>query len=93
LAGGQIVRSRVAITKSNEPRLGQANEESSFGRCNRPGTSLEGALALKSGHQHYYGFRRGAVNYFTHSDDLWDEDVKVDQAGYLTDLLGAAPST
>ena len=23
-----------------------------------------------------------------HSDDLWDEDVKVHEVGYLTDLLG-----
>lgn len=44
---------------------------------------------LKSGYDHFYGFRGGAVDYFTHSDDLWEEDVKVQQAGYLTDLLGA----
>ncbi len=43
---------------------------------------------FKSGYDHFYGFRRGAVDYFTHSDDLWDEDVKVHQVGYLTDLLG-----
>lgn len=44
---------------------------------------------LKSGYDHFYGFRRGAVDYFTHSDDLWDEDVKVHEVGYLTDLLGS----
>ncbi|UWZ86922.1 sulfatase family protein [Occallatibacter riparius] len=43
---------------------------------------------LRSGYEHFYGFRGGAVDYFTHSDDLWDEDVKVQQAGYLTHLLG-----
>jgi arylsulfatase A-like enzyme len=44
---------------------------------------------LKSGYDHFYGFRDGAVDYFTHSNDLWDEDVKVNQVGYLTDLLGS----
>jgi arylsulfatase A-like enzyme len=44
---------------------------------------------LKSGYDHFYGIREGAADYFTHSDDLWNEDVKVDQAGYLTDLLGS----
>src|SRR5229473_689301 len=51
---------------------------------------------LKSGYDHFFGFRSGAVDYFTHkagpantdTDDLWDGDVKVHQTGYLTDLLG-----
>ncbi len=48
---------------------------------------------LKSGYDHFYGFRGGAVDYFSHAnqgakDDLWDDDVPVHQAGYLTDLLG-----
>jgi arylsulfatase A-like enzyme len=47
---------------------------------------------LKSGYDHFYGFRGGSVDYFSHSvgqnDDLWDDDVPVHQAGYLTDLLG-----
>jgi arylsulfatase A-like enzyme len=51
---------------------------------------------LKSGYDHFWGFRSGGVDYFTHksgrantdTDDLWDGDVKVHQAGYLTDLLG-----
>jgi arylsulfatase A-like enzyme len=43
---------------------------------------------LQSGYDHFYGFRGGAVDYFTHSNDLWDEDVKIQQIGYLTDLLG-----
>ncbi|HEV2576131.1 MAG TPA: sulfatase-like hydrolase/transferase [Acidobacteriaceae bacterium] len=43
---------------------------------------------LKSGYDHFYGIRKGAADYYTHSNDLWDEDVRVDQVGYLTDLLG-----
>jgi len=48
---------------------------------------------LQSGYDHFYGFRGGAVDYFSHAfgkeDDFWDDDVPVHQAGYLTDLLGA----
>ena len=51
---------------------------------------------LKSGYDHFWGFRGGAVDYFTHksgaagtdTDDLWDGDAKIHQVGYLTDLLG-----
>lgn len=51
---------------------------------------------LKSGYDHFWGFRGGALDYFTHKSgpadtdtgDLWDGDAKVEQAGYLTDLLG-----
>ena len=51
---------------------------------------------LKSGYDHFWGFRGGALDYFTHkygiadsdTDDLWDGDAKIHQAGYLTDLLG-----
>jgi arylsulfatase A-like enzyme len=48
---------------------------------------------LQSGYDHFYGFRGGAVDYYSHAagdhkEDLWDEDVLVHQAGYLTDLLG-----
>jgi arylsulfatase A-like enzyme len=50
---------------------------------------------LRSGYDHFWGFRGGALDYFTHksggpntdTDDLWDDDVKVHQNGYLTDLL------
>src|SRR6266436_6466944 len=49
---------------------------------------------LKSGYDHFYGFRGAAVDYYAHSDatqkdDLWDEDVSIHQVGYLTDLLGS----
>jgi arylsulfatase A-like enzyme len=51
---------------------------------------------LKSGYDRFYGFRGGALDYYTHkfgppdtdTEDLWDGDVKVHQFGYLTDLLG-----
>src|SRR5204862_778358 len=40
---------------------------------------------LKSGYDHFWGFRGGALDYFTHkaglpntdTDDLWDDDAKV----------------
>jgi len=47
---------------------------------------------LQSGYDHFYGFRGGAVDYYTHDNrthDLWDEDVQVNETGYLTDLLGS----
>ena len=51
---------------------------------------------LQSGYDHFYGFRGGALDYFTHkyggpqsdTEDLWDGDAKVHEAGYLTELLG-----
>jgi arylsulfatase A-like enzyme len=49
---------------------------------------------LKSGYDHFYGFRGGAVDYYAHTgtdqkDDLWDDDVPVHQMGYLTEMLGS----
>ena len=47
---------------------------------------------LKSGYDHFYGFRGGAVDYFRHGsggrEDFWDDDVALHQVGYLTQLLG-----
>ena len=51
---------------------------------------------LKSGYDHFWGFRGGALDYYTHKpgvgpnvpEDLWDGDARVHQVGYLTDLLG-----
>jgi arylsulfatase A-like enzyme len=48
---------------------------------------------LKSGYDHFFGFRGGAVDYYSHIDtrqkhDLWDGDVEVDKVGYFTELLG-----
>src|SRR5207237_9787581 len=47
----------------------------------------------QSGYDHFYGFRSGALDYYTHigtdhADDFWDDDVAIHQVGYLTDLLG-----
>jgi arylsulfatase A-like enzyme len=44
---------------------------------------------LQSGYDHFYGFRRGASDYYMHANDLWDGDVRIHQMGYLTDLLGS----
>jgi arylsulfatase A-like enzyme len=47
---------------------------------------------LQSGYDHFYGFRGGTVDYYTHANqraDLWDDDVQVHQMGYLTDMLGS----
>src|SRR5437762_8548392 len=48
---------------------------------------------LKSGYDHFFGFRGGAVDYYSHNGtdqrpDLWDEDVPIQRSGYLTNLLG-----
>ena len=48
---------------------------------------------LKSGYDHFYGFRGGALDYFSHRatdqrEDFWEDDVPVQSVGYLTDLLG-----
>ena len=47
---------------------------------------------LKSGYDHFYGFRGGGVDYFSHQSggkaDLWDDDTPVVEPGYLTALLG-----
>ncbi|MBV9508039.1 MAG: sulfatase-like hydrolase/transferase [Acidobacteriia bacterium] len=50
---------------------------------------------LKSGYDHFWGFRGGALDYFTHKSgpantdtaDLWEDDAPVEKTGYLTDLL------
>jgi arylsulfatase A-like enzyme len=48
---------------------------------------------LKSGYDHFWGYRGGTLDYFTHTgsnhaEDLWDGDVPVHQTGYMTDLIG-----
>jgi arylsulfatase A-like enzyme len=58
--------------------------------------SLPNFGPLKSGYDHFWGFRGGGVDYFTHksgiantdTEDLWDDDMQIHQAGYLTDLMG-----
>lgn len=51
---------------------------------------------LKSGYDHFWGFRGSSLDYYTHkygpattnTGDLWDEDVRIERNGYLTDLMG-----
>jgi len=55
--------------------------------------SLPDFNPLKSGYDHFFGFRGGALDYYLHQgtdhqDDLWDGDMPVHQAGYMTDLIG-----
>lgn len=46
---------------------------------------------LQSGYDHFWGFRGPGVDYFNHSDpedgDLWDGDQRIEEVGYITDLL------
>jgi len=50
---------------------------------------------LKHGYDRFWGIRGGGVDYFTHAvpsdkgaqPDLWDGDVRIEQSGYLTNLL------
>jgi arylsulfatase A-like enzyme len=49
---------------------------------------------LKSGYDHFYGFRGAAIDYYAHTnsggqEDFWDEDVPLHKVGYSTDLLGS----
>jgi arylsulfatase A-like enzyme len=64
--------------------------------------TLDRFSPLQHGYDHFWGLRGGGVDYFTHdirregvgsappgaTPDLWDGDVKVEEAGYLTDLIG-----
>lgn len=48
---------------------------------------------LLSGYDHFWGFRGGAVDYFSHAaanghTDLWDDDRPTAEPGYLTRMLG-----
>jgi arylsulfatase A-like enzyme len=48
---------------------------------------------LKSGYDHFYGFRTGALDYYLHisnegTPDFWEEDTPVAQEGYSTELFG-----
>ncbi|MCC8292248.1 hypothetical protein, partial [Escherichia fergusonii] len=50
---------------------------------------------LKSGYDEFFGNPGGAVDYFTHKagvgadlpSDLFEGEVRVDKAGYYTDLI------
>lgn len=47
---------------------------------------------IKSGFDDFFGIMSGGVDYFTHRDrpgelDLYEDEVTVDKAGYITDLI------
>ena len=45
---------------------------------------------LQSGYHEFFGIRGGAADYFKHASrgpDLWRDDEKIEQPGYLTDLF------
>jgi arylsulfatase A-like enzyme len=47
---------------------------------------------LKSGYDHFYGYRGGTVDYYLHTGrtgapDFWDDDRQTAQDGYTTDLF------
>jgi arylsulfatase A-like enzyme len=49
-----------------------------------------------SGYDRFFGFHAGVLDYFTHkfgppgsdTEDLWEDETRVREPGYLTDLLG-----
>ncbi|MEO5924485.1 MAG: sulfatase-like hydrolase/transferase [Bryobacteraceae bacterium] len=52
---------------------------------------------LKSGYDHFWGFKDGGLDYFSHklnpaadgvTDGLWDGDARIQEQGYLTELIG-----
>lgn len=47
---------------------------------------------LQSGYDHFWGFRRAGIDYFSHENlgghDLWDDDTEIHRTGYSTDLFG-----
>lgn len=48
---------------------------------------------LKSGYDHFYGYRGGTVDYYLHTGrrgapDFWDEDTPISEEGYSTELFG-----
>lgn len=47
---------------------------------------------LQSGYDEFWGFRGGGIDYFSHDsggrEDLWDGDQRIEETGYLTNLLG-----
>ena len=51
---------------------------------------------LLSGYDRFFGFHGGVLDYFTHkfgppqsdTEDLWEDDRRVQEPGYLTDVLG-----
>jgi arylsulfatase A-like enzyme len=55
--------------------------------------SLPNFGPLKSGYDHFYGFRGGSIDYFghfgtDHKHDLWNDDVEIHETAYSTLLFG-----
>jgi len=40
----------------------------------------------RNGFEYFYGFKAGAIDYTSHSDDLYENENKITQDGYTTDL-------
>ena len=40
----------------------------------------------RNGFDYFYGFHAGAIDYISHSNDLYENETKIEQPGYTTDL-------
>jgi arylsulfatase A-like enzyme len=40
----------------------------------------------RNGFDYFYGFHAGAIDYISHSNDLYEDGTKIEQPGYTTDL-------
>jgi arylsulfatase A-like enzyme len=41
---------------------------------------------IQNGFDYFYGFHAGAIDYISHSNDLFENETKIEQRGYTTDL-------
>jgi arylsulfatase A-like enzyme len=41
---------------------------------------------IKNGFDYFYGFNAGAIDYISHSNDLYENETAIEKAGYATDL-------
>lgn len=41
---------------------------------------------MRNGFDYFYGFHSGAIDYISHSNDLYENDQRVLRAGYITDI-------
>ena len=41
---------------------------------------------IRNGFDYFYGFHAGAIDYVSHSNDLYKNETKIEQPGYTTDL-------
>src|SRR5438874_6939003 len=41
----------------------------------------------KNGFDYFFGFHAGAIDYISHSNDLYENETRIEKNGYLTDLL------